>query len=161
MDSWQNTTQWSLISRNWTRLSTGSQSQWTNSNSIKVDKSDLRKGDLVFFKNTYNSNHTDGVSHVGIYIGNNEFIHLSSSKDVTISSLSNSYYSSHYLGAKRVTGVYATSEDTNFVNTSSVVNIGVKDWLKDQGESITRYVVIVLITLLAIIFLALSVFNLE
>lgn len=51
---------------------------------------DLRKGDLVFFTNTTSANKF--ITHVGIYIGNNEFIHASSSKGVSVSKLANSYY---------------------------------------------------------------------
>lgn len=63
-----------------------------------VDRSQLRPGDLVFF-----TTYRPGPSHVGIYLGNNQFIQASSGADqIIISDLSNSYYASHYIGAKRV-----------------------------------------------------------
>lgn len=62
-----------------------------------VSKGNLRSGDLVFF-NTFGS----GVSHVGIYVGNGKFAQSSSSRGVTITSMSNSYWSKRYVGAKRV-----------------------------------------------------------
>jgi cell wall-associated NlpC family hydrolase len=65
-----------------------------------VDKSDLRAGDMVFFKNTYKR----GISHVGIYIGDGQFVHASSGKhSVTVSNLSGAYYQQHWAGAKRLT----------------------------------------------------------
>lgn len=62
-----------------------------------VSKANLQPGDLVFFATSFGS-----VNHLGIYIGNNQFIHSGSSTGVTITSLSNSYWSARYVGAKRV-----------------------------------------------------------
>lgn len=62
-----------------------------------VSMPELIPGDLVFFE-TY----TYGASHVGIYVGDGNFIHASSSGGVKISSLSTAYYSSHYIGSRRI-----------------------------------------------------------
>ena len=78
-----------IYAKNDITIGRDTQSQWTGVGS-KVSRSEISVGDLVFFKNTYNSNHTDGVSHVGIYIGGDEFIHLSSSGGVMTSSLNES-----------------------------------------------------------------------
>ncbi len=59
-----------------------------------VSQSDLQPGDLVFF---------DGLGHVGIYIGGGQFIHAPHTGDVVkISSLSESWYASTYVGARRL-----------------------------------------------------------
>ena len=71
--------------------------QMSNGYSVSADQ--LIPGDLVFFQGTYN---TSGASHVGIYIGDGQFIHDSSSvRCVTISTLWSNYYSNHYYGARR------------------------------------------------------------
>ena len=64
-----------------------------------VSKSELQPGDLVFFSN----NGGYSVTHVGIYIGDNEFVHASTSDTgVIISSLGSDYYTRVWYGAKRV-----------------------------------------------------------
>ena len=64
----------------------------------EVSKSDLEPGDVVFFKNTYKS----GISHVGIYVGDGQFIHApSSGKVVSYADLHSDYYTSHYYAAVR------------------------------------------------------------
>ena len=61
---------------------------------VPVSKDQLEPGDLVFF---------DGLGHVGIYIGNGEFIHAPHTGDVVkISSLSDSWYAATYVGARRI-----------------------------------------------------------
>ncbi len=63
-----------------------------------ISKSELAVGDLVFF-----SSNGSSVTHVGIYIGNNQFVHASTSDTgVIISSLTSAYYTRVWYGAKRV-----------------------------------------------------------
>lgn len=74
------------------------ESQMLN-NGTRVKQSELQVGDLVFFANTYYSN--EAATHVGIYIGNNQFIHAASG-GVKITDLSNDYYAARYAGACRI-----------------------------------------------------------
>jgi uncharacterized protein YgiM (DUF1202 family) len=69
-------------------------------NGTHISKDNLGAGDLVFFS----SNGGKSVTHVGIYIGDQEFIHAStSSTGVIISRLDSAYYTRVWFGAKRVT----------------------------------------------------------
>lgn len=61
---------------------------------------DARQGDLVFFKIRHKK--VIQASHVGIYLGHGEFIHVSRSKGVVISSLDDPYYKRHFLGLRRL-----------------------------------------------------------
>lgn len=63
----------------------------------KIDKGELRFGDLVFFNTTGRS-----PSHVGIYIEDDIFAHASVVEGVTLSSLESTYYKKRYVGARRV-----------------------------------------------------------
>lgn len=58
-----------------------------------ISKSDLRPGDLVFFRKN---------NHVGVYIGGGKFVHASSSRGVTTSSLSENYWARNYTQSRRV-----------------------------------------------------------
>ena len=67
------------------------------SNGISV--TNLQAGDLVFFNNTYSS--SLAATHVGIYTGDNQFIHAAAG-GVKITDLSDSFYASRYVGARRI-----------------------------------------------------------
>jgi murein DD-endopeptidase / murein LD-carboxypeptidase len=60
----------------------------------------LQRGDIVFFHSTYKK--ANIVTHTGIYLGDNKFIHASSKRGVTVSKLNSDYYRKHYLFATRL-----------------------------------------------------------
>ena len=64
---------------------------------ITISRRNLQEGDLCFFGPSGRR-----VNHVGIYVGNNEFIHASSSRGVMISSLNDSYWAPRIVGFKRI-----------------------------------------------------------
>ena len=68
-----------------------------------ISRDDLKEGDFVFF------NTRGGVSHVGMYLQNNKFVHSSSSQGVSIGDLGDSYWSSRYVGAGRANQAAAKS----------------------------------------------------
>ena len=71
--------------------------QWNLGTS--VSKADLQPGDIVFFITAASG----AISHVGIYVGNGQFIHAPNSRStVSYSDLTTGYWSQHYYGAKRI-----------------------------------------------------------
>jgi lipoprotein Spr len=75
----------------------------------KISRTELKEGDLLFF------NTIGGVSHVGMYLYNNKFLHASSSNGVTISDMFDPYY------APRLIGVGRILEDTTNASPSMVM----------------------------------------
>ncbi|MGY4688456.1 C40 family peptidase [Salibacterium sp. K-3] len=72
----------------------------------QVSKGNLQKGDLVFFS------HGSGIGHNGIYIGDGQFIHSSSSNGISISSVNDPYYwGDRYVGARRVISNESAEEE--------------------------------------------------
>ena len=66
---------------------------------VPVAASDLRPGDLVFFRDTYKR----GISHVGIFVGDGRFLHAAGHRQgVIVSALSRPYYRLRYAGARRL-----------------------------------------------------------
>lgn len=68
---------------------------------VQVAEYRLKAGDLIFFQTGPNRR------HVGVYIGDHQFIHASTSQGVTVSTLANNYWHSHFITARRVTGADA------------------------------------------------------
>ena len=66
-----------------------------------ISKYDLKFGDLVYFNTTKRSY----PGHVGIYLGDDQFVHASRSLGVTVSSLSDLYYKKRFVGARRVENI--------------------------------------------------------
>ncbi|MBC7587815.1 MAG: C40 family peptidase [Chitinophagaceae bacterium] len=79
-------------------VSRTAQDQYNNSEHI--DLGDLQEGDLVFFHS--GSSRSKSVSHVGVYMLNNKFVHASTSNGVTISDLNEAYWKQHYYAVGRV-----------------------------------------------------------
>lgn len=61
-----------------------------------IKKEEIKEGDLVFFKTRKSR-----ISHVGLYLGNDRFVHSSTSNGVIISNLNESYYKNRFAGAGR------------------------------------------------------------
>jgi lipoprotein Spr len=79
------------------------QEQFNSSRQIRVE--DLNEGDLVFF----NTNGGSDITHVGIYLLNNKFVHAATSNGVMVSDLNDIYWKPRYKGAGRYMTVAPTT----------------------------------------------------
>ena len=74
--------------------------QFNYEGGIPVELGELLPGDLVFFSDTQSTSH---ITHVGIYIGNDQYLHAANSKrGVVIDSIYGAYFTSTYVGARRI-----------------------------------------------------------
>lgn len=64
----------------------------------RILKSDLQEGDLVFFR----TQRKKGITHVGVYLRNNKFVHASTSSGVMISDMKEAYFAQHFASAGRI-----------------------------------------------------------
>lgn len=74
--------------------------------SRQISRTELKEGDLLFF------NTTGGISHVGMYLQNNKFVHASSSDGVTISDMFDPYYAARLVGVGRVIEEESTASNS-------------------------------------------------
>jgi lipoprotein Spr len=88
-----------LVSREVYRLSLPRTAQEQYNTSELIDKDELKEGDLVFF-------HTRGrrsaITHVGVYLSNNKFVHASTSNGVSVSDLDESYWKPRFRAGGRM-----------------------------------------------------------
>jgi hypothetical protein len=73
---------------------------------LEIRKDELRPGDLVFFNTMRHA-----FSHVGIYVGDNKFIHApSKGKSIRVDDMTKAYWEKRYNGARRMEGFDAMTE---------------------------------------------------
>jgi lipoprotein Spr len=77
-------------------LTGGSRDIYTQVKEKEIEKSDLKEGDILFFKIRKGQ-----ISHVGIYLGNNKFAHASVQSGVIISDLNEAYYKKYFFKGGR------------------------------------------------------------
>lgn len=92
---------WYVYTQNgYTDLGRTATDQWYYEKSWEVPESGLLPGDLLFFSDSYTLN---DITHVGIYIGDGQFIHAANSRDgVVVTPTSSSYYVEKFVGARRI-----------------------------------------------------------
>ncbi|WP_164926992.1 C40 family peptidase [Chlorobaculum tepidum] len=85
----------------------------------RIDRNELRPGDLVFFKNA-----EDRINHVGIFVGNDTFVHSSLSKGITRDTLNESYYSKRFATGVRILDIQGNRIPDDFNNLFDESNNG-------------------------------------
>lgn len=102
-----------------------------------VERTKLMKGDLIFFDTDFDGD----VNHLGVYVGNGEFLHVSTSIGVTISKFAgNPYWEPRYVGGKRVISTTTVANKPLAEPIKYVVRNGDSLWIISQktGTSISN-----------------------
>ncbi|MVO99016.1 C40 family peptidase [Paenibacillus lutrae] len=93
-----------VYQKNGIKLARGARGQYENGKPIK--RSQLKRGDLVFFSTTatlkYSKNSIKRIGHVGIYAGNNKVLHTFGKGGVKYSNMGSGWWDKHYVTAVRV-----------------------------------------------------------
>lgn len=137
-------------------IGTYTEAVWLDDKLMNVSKDELQAGDLILFKNTYDSHYVDNVSHIAIYIGDGKFIDCGSD-GVHEDSLYKQYWINHYLGAKRVTGASSGVTDGVTNSSNSTSSSFANNWGLEWWGDIVVVILSVLLILAGISMLVLGV----
>jgi cell wall-associated NlpC family hydrolase len=111
------------VIREYARIEIGRTVADQNAGGMAVPRNRMMPGDLVFFRTE-----RDRVSHVGLYMGSNEFCHASSSQGIIMSNLSEPYWAQRFEGARRV--MYLPDP----ANDDKDKKDGKRDWEKEYRK---------------------------
>ena len=109
----------------------------------ELKKEELKPGDLVFFST---SRRKKGVSHVGIYLGNDHFVHASTHKGVIISSLNEPYYNRTFLKGGEVKDIDPDVLEKSFFSPDLLENRPLMVRASENSQSATPSVETLLLT---------------
>lgn len=98
-----------------------------------VTMATAQRGDLLFFRDT---TYPDKAGHVGIYLGNNQMLHASGSKGVTVTSLSTPYWQNRFMAVKRVipaTSTYTVQSGDSLWSISRKLSVSIDNLMSWNG----------------------------